>query len=257
MTVDEGVSTEAPEPAPPSAQERLQRLKKVVEFLNHTWSDVLQRQQTMQALGRNEDLHKALDQTYAANVTNMLQHVLVMDQLREIGALILDPDKRSASALGALTGLRDPELMRELRAEHEVVRPVTHIRIPNNVPEHVWAEIEADRIVRDRAEQIERLDRDLTELAALEATVRDSDVAARLTAIRNKGVAHYDVVRDGAGWKLWAEGGSAVTWAEINDYMNACTRCIEILYSAVCHAGFNFEDAQKVHQGGSTPSWMR
>jgi hypothetical protein len=243
-----------PVPAPPNAQERLQRLKKVVTHLDHTWSDVLQRQRTMQALGQREDLHKVLEHTGTVNITNMLQHVLVMDLLREIGALILDPDMGSASALRALSALRDPELMRELRAEHEVVRPVTTIRTSNNVPDHVWAQWDEERKVRDRQDQIERFDSMVREMTELEPSVRSSDTAQRLTRIRNKGVAHYDVVPDGAGgWKLWAEGGSAedgsaITWGEINDYIDSCTRVIELLNGAVCHTSYDFAEAKKVHE---------
>ena len=61
----------------------------------------------MRALGGREDLHRALEQTYTAHVTNMLQHVLLLDLFREIGGLILDPDKRSASLLRAFSALRD------------------------------------------------------------------------------------------------------------------------------------------------------
>jgi AbiU2 len=250
MTDDTSWTKEKPttEPEARTAQERLQRLKKIVEHLNHTWSDVLHRQLCMQALGRREDLHKALEHTYAANITNMLQHVLVMDLLREIGALILDSDRKSAGVLRAFSGLRDPELMKVLRAEHEVVRPATNFNT-GSMPAHVLKQFEAGRVVRDRQEQIERFDGILTELTALEPKIRDSDVAARLRDIRNKGVAHYDVVRDGNSWKLWAEGGTEVTWDEINDFIDTCTKGIELLYGAVCHTSFNFEEAQKVYQG--------
>lgn len=235
-----------PQPAPPNAQERLQRLKKVVGHLDHTWSDVLQRQLCMQALGQREDLHKALEQTYAAYVTNMLQRVLVTDLLREIGVLVLDPDKGSASVLRAFSALRDPELLKELRAEHEIVRPAIHT---GDLPEHVWKQVEVQREARERAVQTERLDGALKELAVLEPTVGELEIAGRLTTIRNKGVAHYDVVRDGdGGWKLWAESGIEVTWAEIDAYMDTCTRCIELLYGVVCHTFFDFQDATKGYQ---------
>jgi len=205
----------------------------------------------MRALGGREDLHRALEQTYTAHVTNMLQHVLLLDLFREIGGLILDPDKRSASLLRAFSALRDTELMEELRAEHAVVRPAIHIGA--ELPPEVWEQFEAERKDRDRREQLERLERDLSELGPLEEKIRSADVAERLWTIRSKGIAHYKVVHEGPEWKLWAEDGTqtrvTVTWGEINDYMDACTRSVELLYGVACHTSFSFEDAKVVSQG--------
>lgn len=147
----------APPPAPPTPAQRLERLKTVVKHLSDTWPHVLQRQLCMQALGRREDLHEALTSTYVAHVTNMLQDVLVMDLLREIGALVLDPDSGSASVKRALSALRDPGVIAELRAEYEIVRPFTH-RDPTMSPA-VRAEFDAQWQERERRVQLERFER--------------------------------------------------------------------------------------------------
>ena len=90
--------------APPKG---LAHLKVVVRHLLDVWPGVLQRQTYMQAMGRRDELSKALNQTYAAHVHNTLQGVLVIDLIREVGALILDDDKRSASVRRAVAALRD------------------------------------------------------------------------------------------------------------------------------------------------------
>lgn len=96
----------------------------------------------MQALGRHEELHSALANTRAAHITNMLQDVLVMDLLREIGALVLDADPGSASVSRALTALRDPAVTDLLRSEYEVVRPFTHMG-DVTMPPAIRAELDA------------------------------------------------------------------------------------------------------------------
>jgi hypothetical protein len=108
--------------APPTPVERLERLKVIVKHLADTWPHVLQRQMCMQSLGRREDLHAALSDADVAHITNMLLDVLVMDLLREIGALVLDRDASSASVARAMSALHDSDVIAELRAEHEVVR---------------------------------------------------------------------------------------------------------------------------------------
>lgn len=65
---------------------RRARLKVIVKHLADTWPHVLQRQICMQSLGRREDLHIALAESHVTHITNMLQDVLVIDLLREIGA---------------------------------------------------------------------------------------------------------------------------------------------------------------------------
>jgi hypothetical protein len=66
-------------PASPTPAQRLERLKVIVKHLSNTWPHVLQRQSCMQSLGRREDVHSALRETYAAHITNMLQDVLVLE----------------------------------------------------------------------------------------------------------------------------------------------------------------------------------
>src|SRR5689334_13803571 len=57
------------QPAPQTPAKKLERLKVIVEHLYDTWPHLLRRQLTMQSLGRREDLHRALEQTYTAHIT--------------------------------------------------------------------------------------------------------------------------------------------------------------------------------------------
>jgi hypothetical protein len=194
-------------PAPPTAVQRLERLKLIVKHLGDTWPHVLRRQICLQALGRREDLHAALSRTYAAHVTNMLQDVLVIDLLREIGALVLDSDSRSASVTRALSALRDPEVIAELRREYEVVRPLESIGEDPIAPE-MRAEIDRQWEVTERRDQLATFDRLLNSELVADAALIRSAVGERLRQARSKGIAHYDVVRQGDDWKLWQVEGT-------------------------------------------------
>src|ERR1017187_6524261 len=145
-------------PASPTPAQRLERLKVVVKHLSNTWPHVLQRQSCMQSLGRREDVHSALRDTYAAHITNMLQDVLVLDLLREIGALVLDPNSNSASVARAMSALRDPGVIAELRAEYEIVRPLGHIGGDELTPE-MRAQIDAHWRETERKDQLAKVEK--------------------------------------------------------------------------------------------------
>jgi AbiU2 len=235
-----------PAHAPPTAAERLARLKTIVRHLSDTWPSVLQRQLCMQTLGRHEDLHAALAQTCAAHITNTLQNVLLLDLLREIGALVLDTDSSSASVGRALSALRDQEAMAVLRAEYEIVRPLTHLG--GDITPEVQAEIDARWQETERGDQLAKFEQWRLELAAIGSQLFGTEVHTRLELARNKSVAHYDVVRQGSDWKLWRVDGTGLTWGQVNDYVDVCTKAIDTLSLLVLQTSFDFEESQQIAQ---------
>lgn len=200
----------------------------------------------MQTLGRREDLHAALANTYTAHITNMLQEVLVIDQIREIGALVLDADSGSASVSRALSALRDPEVIAELRAEYEIVRPFTHTD-PTMTPA-VRADFDARWREHERREQLARFEKWRAELTAIGPEVIGTEVSGLLWQARSKSIAHYDVVREGSDWKLWQVEGTGLTWGQINTYVDACTKVIETLSLLVRQTSFHFEQSKRIGQ---------
>lgn len=71
----------------------------------------------------SEQLHEAFGFSYAAHVHNAFQDLLLADLIIQIGALILDNDRGSASVARAVSALRDQEPLKELYAEYHVVSP--------------------------------------------------------------------------------------------------------------------------------------
>jgi hypothetical protein len=234
-------------PASPTPAQRLERLKVVVKHLSDTWPHVLQRQSCMQSLGRREDVHSALRETYAAHITNMLQDVLVLDLLREIGALVLDPNSNSASFARAMSALRDPGVIAELRAEYEIVRPLGYIDGDKLTPE-MRARIDADWQETERRDQLAKFEKWRADLATIDAELTGSEVGNLLWQARKKGVAHYDVVRAGNDWKLWSVKGTGLTWGQINTYVDMCTKAIDALSLLVLQTSFDFEESQRISQ---------
>jgi hypothetical protein len=234
-------------PAPPTPTQRLERLKLVVKHLSNTWPHVLQRQSCLQSLGRREDMHSALRDTYAAHVTNMLQDVLVLDLLREIGALVLDPNSNSASVVRALSALRDAGVIAELRAEYEVVRPLGHIGGDQLTPE-MRAGIDAHWQETERRDQLAKFENWLEQIATIDAELTGSELRNLLWLARKKGVAHYDIVRAGNDWKLWSVEGTGLTWGQINTYVDMCTKAIDALSLLVLQTSFDFEESQRISQ---------
>ena len=234
-------------PDSPTPAQRLERLKVVVKHLSDTWPHVLQRQSCMQSLGRREDLHSALRGTYAAHVTNMLQDVLVLDLLREIGALVLDPHSNSASVARALSALRDRGVISELRAEYQIVRPLGHIG-GDKFTSEMRALIDAHWQETERKEQLAKFEKWLAELATIDAELTGSELSKLLWQARKKRVAHYDIVRAGNDWKLWSVEGTGLTWGQINTYVDMCTKGIDALSLLVLQTSFDFEESQRISQ---------
>lgn len=69
------------------------------------------------------------------------------------------------------------------------------------------AEIDAHWHETERRDQLAKFEQWRAELTAIDAEVTGSDVGKLLWQARNKGVAHYDVVRVGDDWKLWRVDG--------------------------------------------------
>lgn len=168
-----------------------------------------------------------MEHTFAAHIHNELQDVLLVDLIREIGALVLDTDNRSASVATAARELRDSALLEELKNDYRVVFPT---RVYNE--QEVGAELTsaAKRMIEESDLRF-----NLNEFASLYARLPEfekvlrGDTAELLVTARNKAVAHYDVVRDGADWKMWRVGGTGLTYGQLDAYIDECTSAIELL----------------------------
>lgn len=228
-----------------SPARRLARLKTVVKQLSDLWPDVLHRQLCLQALGRSTELHEALRQTYAAHVTNMLQNVLVVDLIREVGALICDPNKGAASVTGALKALQDTALLSELQAEYRIVAPFSEVNDPQLSPEDRAAINEAWR-AQELEVNLERFDALRGEIDGVRAELAASETAPLLWDARSKSAAHYEVVDDRGEWKMWDIEQTRLTWAQVNDFVELCTKAIDTLSLFVRHTSFSYEDSREI-----------
>jgi len=225
----------------------LSRLKVIVKHLGDLWPAVLHRRTYARAMGSRADLRDCLEHTYAAHVHNALQDVLLIDLIREIGALVLDTDRRSASVANVVAQLRDPKLLQELEAEYRVVPPLA-------VQLHNEKDLDPATIaaIRDSIQRDE-LRRNLEQLASLPTTLNEienallvSDTAKALSLVRNKAVAHYDVVRDGSDWRMWRIDGVGLTYGQVDAYVEAATSAIDNLSHFVRHSAFDFEGSREI-----------
>lgn len=232
-----------------SPPENLARLKVVVTYLGDLWPLVLHRRTYMQALGENEALRESLEQTYAAHVHNALQDVLLLDLFRELGALVLDRNPNSASVAVAVSALRDPKIMSELEAQYRIV-PAEPVRLYNE------KDLDAETIAAiQKSLHDDELRRNLEQLAALPASLEEiertlllSEAAKTIWTARSKAVAHYDVVRDGADWKMWRIGSTGLTYGQLDSYVEAATSAIDKLSHFVRRAAFDFKGSIEIGQ---------
>jgi hypothetical protein len=232
-----------------SPADRLGRLKTSVKHIGNLWVLVLHRRTYLRAFGRSQSLGEVINNTYAANVHNTLQDVLLLDLIREIGALILDRDDRSASIASVVTELRDSDVLGQIEAVYRIVPPVPKRFVKgDNTDAETRARIAA-------AIHASELDTNLKELAALpgrlgkiDQSVLQTPIAEMVRKLRNKGVAHYDVVQDGADWKMWRERETGLTYGQLDEFVDSCTVAIDDLSRLVRGEAFDFEGTIGVAQ---------
>jgi hypothetical protein len=198
----------------------------------------LQRQLYVQAMGRSEELRKALEQTYAAHVHNTLQGVLVVDLIREVGALILDDNPRSASVRRAVAALRADETLRELEAEYRMIPPIDGADADATAAVHAM-------ILQEKLQQLASIP---ALLAKIDAGILTGEPAATIATVRNKGIAHYDVTHDGKDWRMWRVEGAGLTYGQLDSYIDLCTHAVDKLSHVVLSTGFHFADLPRISQ---------
>jgi hypothetical protein len=135
----------------------------------------------------------------------------------------------------------------ELRAEYEVVRPLSHIGGDQLTPE-MRAQIDADWQETGRKDQLAKFENWLKEIATIDAELTGSELRNLLWLARKKGVAHYDIVRAGNDWNLWSVEGTGLTWGQINTYVDMCTKAIDALSLLILQTSFDFEESQRISQ---------
>ena len=226
---------------PPPAT-RLAQLKTIVKHVGATWTHVVRAHTYLHGMGRNEHLRRAMDHFYPANVQNTLEAVLTSDLIRCLGALILDRDSRTGSVNIALALLEDPEVRALLKAEYEIVPPLPEqsLNEPDMTPEL------AEQI--ERAHQANGLKRNMAQFATLDSSVKEirltvlkTKTTAAIRTARNKGIAHYEVIRDGEDWRMWRISEVQLTYPQLAAYVEVCTQAIHMLSALVCQSSHNFD----------------
>jgi len=236
----------ASEEAAPSPVEKLARLKTIVTHIADQWGTVLHRQTYFHAMTRSTELADALQSTYAAHVHNTVTDTFVIDLIREIGALVLDRDSKSASVAVAVRGLRDPLVLDELRKDYRIVLPSRWLS--GRVPAEVRREFDDANNERQIIENLAEFDQRLADVTKIPDSILDTDIGDLLRIARNKSVAHYDVVRDGADWRMWHIEGTGLTYGKLDEYVDACTSAVDGLLRLVKRTAHDFEGTRQVAQ---------
>jgi len=198
-----------------------------------------ERRHYLRAVSQSEALRQAVDHTYAAHVHNAVHATLSLDLVRAVGSLILDNNPRSASAAQAVAALRVNSTLQELRREYAVIPPITNA--DQSVSDAVY-ELEAN-------ERQQYLDVHLpAQLTWIEKEVLSTDLAERIRTVRNKMVAHSDVVHDATNWEMWEIKEVGLTYGQLHEYIDRCTEAVDKLSGLVLRTAFAFDDLPRISQ---------
>lgn len=224
--------------------DRLSRLRVAVKHLEDMWAIVLQRLTYLKAINESDELHEVLNQTRVAHVHNALHDVLLGDLLLQIGALVLDRNAKSASVASAVGELKDAAVFRALQESYRfqaniLPRMLNEEELSPEVRESIASRIQQE-VVKRRLAECDSIPPSLSEI---EGSLLASTVGRRIWDARKKAIAHYDIKRDGTDWKLWQVRDVSVTYAELLDYIEACTRAISALARFVGRGVYDFKTA--------------
>jgi hypothetical protein len=220
------------------------KLRHIVDHVFDIWDNALGRWSYFRSLGQHSELAMALTPSYAAHVHNALQDALLIDSLRELGAVILDRDERSASLQQAMRLIKSKEVLDAIRKEYEVVPPVRHMN--EDLPPALLAEIDA-QIHQDG---LERNRREFEELYAkvmkIDVDLLEAPITSKIREARNTSVAHYDVRKAGPDWKTLTVGDAGLTFGDMDAYFENCTEAVKVITLFVHRRSMDFAASHEI-----------
>lgn len=216
----------------------LAHLQVSVRHILDRWPALLQRQHYLRSMSQNDALRGALQDTYAAHVYNALHAVLSVDIIRTMGSIILDNDSRTASLARAILALREPGILQELTEEYCAVAPTK------------YADADAAAaLARHRRGEVENFMVTIAnQVDEIEIAILRTDLANVIRTVRNKSVAHNEVVHDGTAWRIWWIEGAFLTYRQLDEYADACTRAVDALGRIVLRTAFSFDDLPRISE---------
>jgi len=161
------------------------------------------------------------------------------DLVRSIGAYILDRNSRSASVARAITALRKPSIITQLKTHVYGMVPSAQNETPAIAAanEHLQHGEYASIFVGLPAE-----------LREIQRTVIDAPMAKVVEEVRNKLIAHAAIEHDGKTWKVWTVGGTKLTYPQLDNYIDECTKAVDKLSHRVLRAAYSFDHQPGVDQ---------
>jgi AbiU2 len=217
----------------------LEQLQILVRHLLNVWPGVLQRREFLRRMAQSEALREALVHTCAGHVFNAVHGALSGDLVRSIGAYVLDRNSRSGSVARAITALRKPSVISRLR---------THVygMVPRRQSENPATAAAIEHL--KNAEFTSIIVGLPAELREIQRTVIDAPMARVVEEVRNKLIAHAAIEHDGKNWKVWAIGGTQLTYSQLDCYIDECTKAVDKLSHRVLRHAYSFEDQPEVDQ---------
>jgi AbiU2 len=82
----------------------------------------------------------------------------------------------------------------------------------------------------------------------IEVAILRTDLANVIRTVRNKSVAHDEVVHDGTDWRMWRIEGTVLTYGQLDEYADACTRAVDALARIVLRTAFSFNDLPRISE---------
>lgn len=178
-------------------EQRLDKARVYAEHARTSVGEALFQLELMRPLVSDRAILDPLNQTYAAHALNLLQWTLFGSAALNLCKAVFDTDERSGSLAVLMRMLESSELLAAVRTKRTAPIETRGSRPPQLRVEE-WRAFRSRWAEEDRAREEAEFDRMFPTLRAELERLQTSELGVRLKNVRNKLLAHGDVlIRDG------------------------------------------------------------
>lgn len=164
--------------------------------------------------------------------------------------LIRDRDPRTASLKNLVDSLEEEEIRDALEVEYTELGPL---------PKDAALAPVRDLLIADRetraAELTEEFHERLAQLQRAYSRLAGSGTVSRFKSLRNKSIAHAEVVREEREWSLFDPAALDLRWSDLGPLVDALEEPVQLATSVFRQASFDFEMLTEQHDRVSTGFW--
>ena len=209
----------------------------------------------MEPLVSDESLIKCWDNPLASHGLQALRMSLYMSVLSAMKSLLFDECSKTASLYNLFKMLDDRRLVKHLKESRCKPFEVTHLNDDQN--EDIKKMIEDKIYARHEKQSAEDFDQRLSAVRKDYEQLRDSELAGRVRGVRDRMIAHYQVISPKGERRLYNPADFGLKWGDASELMaESKTIVFEVSY-IVSGSWYSADDHIAIHKDIAGHFWGR